>query len=143
MDVNFATSHWALLLAILLLVLVVIVVLWQVFGRTRFGQLRRARAVHARAVSNLRSASAATAKAATRLEKLQGRAATSRPRHLQEAEGALQDARMLEKIADDKHQVARNHVRRVIYEEYPPTKHARLRKKYLGEEESVEKPFSF
>ena len=50
---------------------------------------------------------------------------------------------MLQKIAEDQVQVARNHVRRVICDEYPPRRQSRLRRKFLDESESDQKPFSF
>ena len=62
---------------------------------------------------------------------------------MSEAKEALQDALALEKIADDKAQVTANQVRRVIFEEFPPTRHEKLRRKYLPEDVRDNRPFSF
>jgi DNA-binding phage protein len=75
--------------------------------------------------------------------RLHERAEQAKPRHVQEANGVLEDARMLAKIANDQVLIAENHVRRVIHEEYPPVKQERLRKKYLPEQAADKKPFSF
>ena len=75
--------------------------------------------------------------------KLDANAGKVKPRLLQEAKDALQDARALEKIAGDKVLIAANHVRRVIHEEFPPSRQQKLRARYLPGEEQNEGPFSF
>lgn len=143
MDMSFAKSHWAALIAAGLFGLVAIVLLLQAFRRTRSWQLRSLNAECRRCQVRLESARLASRKAKKRLDKLTGRAESSRPRHLREADEAFQDAQMLQKIAEDKLQIAKNHVRRLIYEEFPPSKHAKLRNKYLQENASDGRPFTF
>jgi hypothetical protein len=62
---------------------------------------------------------------------------------LQEAKDAVDDANALQKILNDKVMVTENHVRRVIHDEFPPTEHDRLRRKYLPQDIKDERPFSF
>ena len=58
-----------------------------------------------------------------------------KPRRLEEAAGAVQDAEALLKIAGDKVLIAENHVRRIIVEEFPPKHHERMRSRYLPQEQ--------
>ncbi|MFQ5983731.1 MAG: hypothetical protein ACE5KS_10215, partial [Woeseiaceae bacterium] len=82
-------------------------------------------------------------KAERTVKRLHDRAERAKPRHLQEAKKALDDATALAKIANDKVLIAENHVRRVIHEEYPPVKQERLRERYLPEQAPGKRPFSF
>ena len=84
----------------------------------------------------------AAEKAARRLARLRAKAASVKPRRVQEAEGALEDARALQKIAEDKVLIARNHVRKLIVEEYPPTRHEALRRRLLPADEPEGTPFT-
>lgn len=65
------------------------------------------------------------------------------PRRLAEAQGTLEDARALAHIARDRVQIAENHVRLVICEEFAPARQQRLREKYLPEAPPDRRPFSF
>jgi hypothetical protein len=85
----------------------------------------------------------ATVKAEVRLDSLQQAREKVRPSYLQEAKEALQDARALQKIADDRLLVAENHVRRIILEEFPPIKQHKLRLRYLPADARDPRPFSF
>lgn len=76
-------------------------------------------------------------------ERLQERADKVKPRHVEEARGELTDARALAKIAHDQTLIAENHVRRVIVEEFPPARQARLRARYRVGDEPTKKPFTF
>ena len=78
-----------------------------------------------------------------RLKKLGAKSETTRPRILQQAIDSFEDAKALEKIASDKVLIAENHVRKVIHEEYAPTKHERMRRKCLPSEKPDSRPFSF
>ena len=64
------------------------------------------------------------------------------PRSIAEAAGALEDARALQKIAEDQLLIARNHVRKIILEEYPPQRHEALRQRFLPADEGDSKPFT-
>ena len=57
--------------------------------------------------------------------------------------GLRLSTRSLAKIADDKAQVQANHVRRVIFEEFPPSRHEKLRARYLPQDVADKRPFSF
>ena len=91
----------------------------------------------------LSSARKSLTSAVDRLEKLERRKEKVRPRVLQEAREAVEDARALEKIMDDRSQVTMNHLRRVIFEEFPPASHERMRAKYLPQDVEDGRPFSF
>jgi hypothetical protein len=81
-------------------------------------------------------------RAGTRLERLRAEAESVKPRHVEEASGTLEDARALQKIADDQVLIARNHLRKLILEEYPPKRHAAMRSKYLQQDDPDAKPFT-
>lgn len=72
-----------------------------------------------------------------------GRAARVKPRVLQEAKEAVEDARAMTGILNDKLMVAENNVRRVILDEFPPVRHERMRDKYLPQDEKDTRPTSF
>jgi len=65
------------------------------------------------------------------------------PKRLRDAEESLEDARALAAIAHDRVLVAANLVRQLIFEEYPPAKHERLRNRYLPGDGPDGRPFSF
>jgi DNA-binding phage protein len=143
MDLELLKVNWALAIAAMLGLVILVIVIVQLIGRTAAGQLRakvkglaEARLEEAKAIQAVEKAE----RIATRLHE---KSDDTKPRHLQEAKEALQDARALAKIANDKVLVAQNHVRRIIHEEYPPKKQDKLRQKYLPAEERDTKPFSF
>ena len=96
-----------------------------------------------KARKELRKALRAQQKAEKRVQKLVQRAERVKPRVLQEAREAFEDAKALQKILHDKVMVTENHVRRVIYDEFPPTQHDRLRRKHLPQDIEDNRPFSF
>lgn len=143
MDLEALRSNWALVVAAGLGFIVVVIVIVHLLGQTAGGKLRatlqdlkRARREEAKAMRSMQ-------KAERLARRLHENAESIKPRHLQEAKEALQDARALAKIANDRVLVAQNHVHRVIHEEYPPKKQQRLRQKYLPPEIRDTKPFSF
>ena len=136
-------EHWALWVAVIPGALVLLYVTRLLRRRSSGGQLSRAVHDHELAKKELHRAHKNVDSATSRLEKLSGRAGRVKPRVLQESKDALEDALALVKIADDKAQVTANHVRRVIYEEFPPSKHEKLRKKHLPEDIRDNRPFSF
>lgn len=96
-----------------------------------------------KARKDLRKNARATAKAEKKLRGLLKRAERVIPRVLQEAKERVEDAQALQKILRDKVMVTENHVRRVIYDEFPPAAHERLRRKYLPQDIEDKRPFSF
>lgn len=143
MDPEFLKSNWALLAAVGIGLIIVLIVLSQLIRRSAWGQLRATRRVLAKTRQGAARALRAVEKAERIAKRLQERAEHTKPRHVQEANGVLEDARMLAKIANDKVLIAENHVRRVIHEEYPPVQQERLRNKYLPEQATDKRPFSF
>ena len=100
-------------------------------------------------VGNLRKRERAARKAARvareaqgKLDRLRSRAETVKPRLVEEARGRLEDAQALLKIADDQVLVARNQVRTIIVQEYPPKRHDAMRRRLLPEAEGENKPFT-
>ena len=143
MDTNPLLANWALLAAIVPVSIVVVAIVLSSFLRSAKGQLTRAIREHQAAALELRDAGRATEQASQKLAKLESRADKVKPRELQEARDKVADCQALEKILDDKTQVTMNHLRRVIFEEFPPTRHEEMRAKYLPQDVEDGRPFSF
>lgn len=143
MDFNDIRDNWALVAAVTLIAIVTIPVTAHLYRRSARGQLRARVSDAADKRHELQKAGRKTHKAEQRLRKLAQKADQTRPRLLQEAKDVLADARALEKVAHDQVLIAENHLRRVIHEEYPPSKHASMRARYLPSDPSDDKPFSF
>ena len=136
-------QNWGLAVAALLFAIVAVVVAAALYRRSARGQLRtRARALRAARRRHERVRRAVTA-AEARLKKLESRRASVKPRLLSEAREAVEDARALEKIVGDRVLVAANHLRRVIVEEFPPSRHDALRARYLPDDKPDTRPFTF
>ncbi len=143
MDWNILKSNWALAVAAIIGFMIVLIVVAHLIRRSAWGQLRQTLRSLAKARQNEASALNSVERAERIARRLDENADRAKPRHLQEAKDALQDARALAKIANDKILVAENQVRRVIHEEYPPVKQEALRQKYLPDPARDKKPFSF
>jgi len=131
MNVEFFSQYWALLFAAVPALVVAIAVTRAIVARSAPGQLRSMLANHRSALKSLDGARVKRAKAERYVEKLVGRADQIKPRILEEAQATLRDAQALEKIAAGKVLVTTNHVRRVIHEEFPPSRHDEMRARYL------------
>ena len=143
MNDTILTDNWALALAVLVTSLATIVIVAGVARRSARGRLKRVRTDLRKALKNLSKAAHIAEKSQRRLAKLGANAEKVKPRLLQEAKDALQDARALEKIAHDQVLVAKNHVRRVIHDEFPPSKQQKLRDRYIADVDHDKRPFSF
>ena len=143
MDIGILKANWAAWLALPPVILVLYFVIRALFYRSARGQLVQALKVQRQSQKSLLSAQEKVARATSRLEELSARPDTVKPRVLEETRGTLQDCRALEKIMDDKFQVTTNQVRRVIFEEFPPSEHEKLRGKYLPQDVEDGRPFSF
>jgi len=143
MGIEALRQDWAAWLAVVPALLVVVVVLRALYRRSARGQLARALKSHGKAQKNLLEARKAAEQAELKLEKLSGRSDKVKPRVLEEARGSLEDCRALEKIHADKCQVTMNQLRRVIFEEFPPARHDKLREKYLPQDVADGRPFTF
>ncbi len=143
MDIEFLLSHWGLLAATALLLVVAVNIALLSWQRSASGQLRHALAAMQEQRRVSANAADATDKAESRLDGLMQARDRVRPSLLQEAREALQDARALQKIADDRLLVSENYVRRIIHEEFPPIKQYKLRLRYLPADVRDPRPFSF
>ena len=142
MDWNLFISNWALAVAGGIGVILALIIIGQLITRTGWGQLRQNLHFLAKARKNEAKAMKAVEKAESIAKRLDENAEQTKPRLLQEAKDALQDARALAKIANDKLMVAENHVRLTILDEYPPDQQEALRKKYLPDPARDKKPLS-
>jgi len=143
MHTDWLRSHWALIAAAVPAIIVVCAVLNALYRKSAGGQLHRALAAHREAQAAAKRAGRRIRRLEHRLQRLTKRSRTVRPRVLRETEEALADQRSLAKILDEKQQVTANHVRRVIFDEYPPERHEKLRARYLPEDVADGRPFGF
>ncbi len=143
MDWDVLKSNWALVVAAIIGSIIIVLIVIQLIKRSAGGQLRQTLKTLTRARLHEAKARKSVEKAERITRRLHENADRAKPRHLQEAKDALQDARALAKIANDKILIAENHVRRVILEEFPPIKHDAMREKYLPNEARDQKPFTF
>ena len=137
------TENWALWFALVPGLIVVAALAYAWYRRSAAGKLRRLLAEHRKALHLLDEAQRSIRKADSRVSKFTAKAQSVKPRLLAEARAALEDARALAEIADDKVQVTANHLRRTIYEEFPPSAHERLRRRYLPQDVRDNRPFTF
>jgi peptide subunit release factor 1 (eRF1) len=142
MTLQYAIHNWAMLVASVLGTAVLLFVIYRVYQDSAQGRLQAAVSLLHKRESKARVAHKAVEKSAARLERLRAKAESVKPRHGQEASEALEDARALHKIADDQVLIAQNHVRKIILEEFPPTRHDALRNKYLPHTIQEQKPFT-
>ncbi len=142
MTLDLLIRNWALIGASVLGTAVLLFVLYRLYEDSGRGRLltmvRKLRSCERAAMK----ARAAAHKAASRVERLRARADRVKPRSIEEAAGALEDARALQKIADDQLLIARNHVRKIILQEYPPGRHEALRRRFLPADKIDSKPFT-
>lgn len=131
MTLDFAIRYWALILASLLGVAVLLFVLYRLYADSARGRLHNlARELHRKKRAALR-AERKFEHARQRFASLKGREGAVRPTRLKAADEAMQDARMLQKVADDLVLVARRKLRDLIVAEFPPNRHDGLRNRYL------------
>ena len=133
-------ANWALLGAGVLAFALVLYFLRLILAGTARGRLRHALLDLQRAESAASAAAREERRAVKQLDRLQSRRETAKPRHLTEAEGRLADATAMHKIRADQVLVARNLLRKVIVEEFAPSKHEAMRRRYLGDERVPERP---
>lgn len=141
MTIDFLARNWALVIASVLATAVLLFIVFRVLQDSPRGRLRATVRQLRRREAAASKACRAVDKAAAKLDRLQANSAAEKPRHVQEATGSLQDARALQKITHDQVLVARNHVRKLILEEYPPKRHEAMRDRFLGHENPDTTPF--
>jgi hypothetical protein len=131
MTLEFVTRNWALVIASVLATAIGLFVLFRWYADSPRGRLgSRLRELHG-CEQQAHKAARRRDQAAAGLAALQSRAGSVKPRLMSEAEEALQDAQMLQKIADDLVLVAKRRVRDVILEEFPPNRQDGLRNRHL------------
>jgi len=143
MNLESLQSDWAIWLALAILLIAAAMITPRLLKMTSRSKLSRVFADVKAARKELRKSVRAAKKAGKKLEKLLARADRVKPRVLQEAKESVEDGRALAKILNDKVIVAETHVRRIIYDEFPPEKHERMRAKYLPQDVIDNRPFSF
>ncbi len=134
MNPEFLTRHWALVLAGILAVVITLFVVFRVWSDSAGGQLRAMHNALLRRRHELSRQQKVADKAEKKLAKLRARADSVKPRHLQEAAEALEDAADLAKIANDQVMIAETRLRELILEEFPQNQHIALRARYFGDE---------
>jgi len=143
MNLESLQSDWAIWLALAMLLIAAAMITPRLLKMTSRSKLSRVFADVKAARKELRKSVRAAKKAEKKFEKLLARADRVKPRVLQEAKESVEDGRALAKILNDKVIVAETHVRRIIYDEFPPEKHERMRAKYLPQDVIDNRPFSF
>lgn len=143
MSIEFLVRHWSLVAASVIATAIALFVLFRVFTDSARGQLRGRVRTLDRCYRDAARARTVADKADSQLTRLRSNSSRVKPRHLQEASEALQDARALLKIADDQVLVAENHVRKIIVEEFAPARQDALRRRFLKRPEDSGKPFTF
>jgi outer membrane murein-binding lipoprotein Lpp len=143
MNPELLTANWALWVAALPATIAVLSVAWLLYRKSARGQLGKALKDHREALRGLEKAGGSVQTLGEKVERLESKADKVKPRVLQEARNALDDARALQRIMNDRAQVTRNLVRRAIFEEFPPSRHEKLRARYLPEDVESGRPFSF
>ena len=132
MTVDLIIRNWALVVAGILGSGILMFVLVRLYRESDRGQLgNRVRALQGR-YKEVARAQKRLDSAAERLDELRKKASTVKPRHVEEAGEAVEDALMLLNNANDQVLIAEKNVRELILDEYPPEQHEELRQKYLS-----------
>jgi len=130
--VDILIRNWALVVASILatgILVFVLVRLYRDSDRGQLGNLVRELQGRYKAVAR---AQRGLDKASERLDELRESAPTVKPRHVEEAGEAMEDARLLLNNANDQVLIAEKDVRQLIVDEYPPNEQEVLRRKHLN-----------
>jgi len=142
MTAEYLQQHWAIVAASVIALAVALTAALQAVMGSRRVRLNARLADLQKREKEAAKAGRAVERMSRKLERLQRRAHSVKPLRIQETAGELEDARALQKIADDQVLIARNQLRRIIVEEFPPKRHEGLRRRYLREDHSDPKPFT-
>ncbi len=126
-------QYWALIIASVLGLAVALFVVFRVFQDSRRGQLASALNELQAREQALQVTSKSIAKLLKKCEKLAASGDKVPPNKLLAAKDALAEARETEALLQDQVLVLRNNVRTIILQDYPPTRHEVMCRKYLGE----------
>ena len=133
MSIDYLQHNWALLIASVLGLGIVLFVLFRASQDSRRGRLGSALTYMRDRERAAQAAAKAVEKATTKIERLRARAESVPPKQADAVRDALKEAQELQKLIDDQLLIARNNVRLLITEEFPPKRHEAMRSKYLGE----------
>jgi hypothetical protein len=133
MTIDTLQQNWALLIASVLGLGIVLFVLFRASQDSRRGRLGSALTYLRDRERAAQKAAKTLDKASSRIERLRARSESVPPKLADAARDALTEAQELQKLIDDQLLIARNNVRLLIVEEYPPKRHDAMRSKYLGE----------
>jgi hypothetical protein len=133
MTIDYLQQNWALLIASVLGLGIVLFVLFRASQDSRRGRLGSALTYLRDRERAAQKAAKALDKASSRIERLRVRSESVPPKQADAARDGLLEAKELQKLIDDQLLIARNNVRLLITEEYPPNRHDAMRSKYLGE----------
>ena len=143
MNIESLQSDWAVWLALGSLAIAIALMIPILVKRTSRSKLNKVLSDLKETQKELRKTARVSDKAEKKLQRMLANIERVKPRELQEAKDAVDDSKALTKILSDKMMVAQNHVRRVIHDEFPPSKHERLRARYLPQDVEDGRPFQF
>lgn len=135
-------QHWALLSAGIVGGAALAFAAWRAWLDSPRGRLAAARRRLGNARAEARRGQKRLQQLSAKLTALEKKADSVRPRRLEDTAGAVQDAAALLKIAGDQVLIAENHVRKIIFEEFPPKHHERMRSRYLPRDGQDGRQFS-
>jgi len=133
MTIDYLQQNWALLIASVLGLGIVLFVLFRASQDSRRGRLGSALTYMRDRERAAQKAVKALEEATHKIERLRARSESVPPKQADAARDVLLEAKELQKLIDDQLLIARNNVRLLITEEYPPKRHEAMRSKYLGE----------
>ena len=133
MTIDYLQQNWALIIASVLGLGIVLFVLFRASQDSRRGRLGSALTYMHDRERAARKSVKALEEATHKIERLRARSESVPPKQADAARDALLEAQELQKLIDDQLLIARNKVRVLITEEYPPKRHEAMRSKYLGE----------
>jgi uncharacterized protein HemX len=133
MTIDDLQQYWALVIASVLGLGIVLFVLFRASQDSRRGRLGSALTYMRDRERAAQAAAKVVEKATTKIERLRAKSDSVAPKQADAARDALLEAQELQKLIDDQLLIARNDVRMLITEEYPPKRHEAMRSKYLGE----------
>lgn len=126
-------QYWALIVASILGLAIALFVVFRLFQDSRRGQLASALNELREREQALHSTSKSVSKLLAKFEKMAASGDKVPPNKLLAAKDALAEARETEALLQDQVLVLRNNARNIILQDYPPTQHEAMCRKYLGE----------
>lgn len=134
MTIEMLQRNWSLVAALVILIPVAVSVFGALMGQSRGGELKaRAKAVEAARRERKRCVGKVESLGET-LNALMERGDQVAPARIEKAKAALSDAIALAKVAEDQRMIAETQLRQYILDEFAPTQHEALQRRYmLGE----------